>query len=112
MHHDAASAIAMSASIQKTISIGQSSRAYRADLGSRDAGFTVAKCKREKEMWYWQIFTAHAPSAQTRKLKPTGYHLLPRTWAYEYRESLISTDPYFSNAMDALKKLDEIEQIP
>jgi len=26
-------------------------------------------------------------------------------------EYLISTDPYFSNAMDALKKLDEIEQI-
>jgi len=26
-------------------------------------------------------------------------------------EYLISTDPYFSNAMNALKKLDEIEQI-
>jgi len=26
-------------------------------------------------------------------------------------EYLISTNPYFSNAMNALKKLDEIEQI-
>ena len=49
---------------------------------------------------------------RTHMSSSTGYHLLPRTWAYEYRESLISTDPYFSDAMDALKKLDEIEQIP
>jgi len=36
----------------------------------RDAGFTVGKCNREKEMWYWQIHTVHAPSAQSRNPNP------------------------------------------
>jgi len=65
--HDAASAIAMSASIQK-----QSQRpklTYLQDT-SQGAGFTVGKCKKEKEMKYWQIYTAHAQSAQSRIPKP------------------------------------------
>jgi len=64
VRHDAASAIGMSASIQKQSATAKA-HVLAGHAQSRDAGFTVGKCKREKEMRYWQIYTAHARSAQS-----------------------------------------------
>jgi len=76
----------------------------------QDAGSTVGKCRREKEMRYWQIYTVHAPSVQSRKPKPQSLRKFEGACmpiSSVRGEYLISTDSY----LDELKKLDEIEQI-
>ena len=62
-------------------------------------------------MNYWQIYTAHAQSAQSQTEAPSlrkfeGNRTPMSSVKGEY---LISTNPYFSNAMHALQELDEIE---
>jgi len=109
--HDAASAIVMPASIQK-----QSATAKAHVLAGHASGRRVHGWKMEEGKGNEVLADLHcactictestteAPSL--RKFESNRTPMFSVT-----REYLISTDPYFSYAMEALKKLDEIQQI-
>jgi len=109
--HDAASAIAMSASIQKQSATANAHVLAGHASGRRVHGWKMQEGKGNEVLADLHCACTICTESQTESPSLKKFEGTRTPMSSVTSEYLISTDSYFSNAMDELKKLDEIEHI-
>jgi len=109
--HDAASAIAMSASIQKQSATAKAHVLARHASGRRAHGWKMQEGKGNEVLADLHCTCNIDTESKTEAPSLRKFEGTRTAMSSVMSEYLISTDPYFSSALDALKKLDDIEQI-
>jgi len=109
--HDTASAIAMSVSIQKQTAGTKAHVLAGHASGRRAHSWKMQEGKGNEVLVDLHCSCTICTESKTEAPSLRKYEGKRTPMSSVTGEYLISTDPYFSNAMDALKKLDDIEQI-
>jgi len=111
VRHDAASAIAMSASIQKQSATAKAHVLAGHASGRRVHGRKMQEGKGNEVLADLHCACTICTESKTESLSLRKFEGTCTPMSSVTGEYLISTDSYFSNAMDEQKKLDKIEQI-